>query len=255
MTNAAVTCFGFEDHLVRVIMRGEDPWFVAMDVCRVLGIQNPGRAADRLDEDEKGIHSTYTLGGEQQVSVVSESGLYTLILRCRSATTPGSPAHRFRRWVTGEVLPQIRKTGQYARPEAAAAAADAGRTLAEERLKLDKIHYVLRGFGPAAMRMLWRELGLDWVPEMDVAMRATVTGDMHALSFCETRLERRPGVMTPFQTIYSAYRDWCSAKGIVPVGDNAFGKLMSRLGHEKVKASRIYYRGVALKPAEAAQDA
>ena len=73
-------------------------------------------ATAKLDDDEKGISSIDTLGGMQDLLVVTESGLYTLILRCRDAVTPGTTAHSFRKWVTSEVLPTIRKTGAYATP-------------------------------------------------------------------------------------------------------------------------------------------
>ena len=72
----------------------------------------------KLDDDEKGICSVKTHGGDQEVSVITESGLYALALRCRDAMTPGSAAYRFRKWVTAEVLPSIRKTGGYGLDEA-----------------------------------------------------------------------------------------------------------------------------------------
>lgn len=97
--------FLFEgEHLLRVVDQGDDPWFVAKDVCSVLGIKNVSQAVENLDSDEKGICSTYTLGGPQESVVVSEGGLYTLIMRSRAAVTPGTIQHRFRKWVTGEVL-------------------------------------------------------------------------------------------------------------------------------------------------------
>jgi prophage antirepressor-like protein len=106
--------FVFEgEKLVRVIERDSAPWFVSRDVCSILGIKNTAQAMESLDEDEKGICSTYTLGGPQELLILSEGGLYTLILRSRDATKSGTVAHRFRRWVTGEVLPSIRKTGSY----------------------------------------------------------------------------------------------------------------------------------------------
>lgn len=107
------TTFTFDGHAVRCVSRNGEPWFIAVDVCAALGIRNTADATSRLDDDEKGIGSTDTLGGKQQVVIVSESGLYTLILRCRDATTPGSLPHRFRRWATSEVIPAIRKTGSY----------------------------------------------------------------------------------------------------------------------------------------------
>lgn len=110
----ALVPFLFEgENLVRTVIRGGEPWFVASDVCKAVGIRQPASALRTLDEDEKGMHSTHTLGGVQDVSIISEGGLYTLVLRCRDATKPGTVPHRFRRWVTSEVLPQIRQTGAY----------------------------------------------------------------------------------------------------------------------------------------------
>ena len=107
---------------VRVVHRKGEPWFVAKDVCAALGIKNSRDAISVLDADEVGgVGLTYTPSNQhgtfdpvqQEVTVISESGLYTLILRSRQATTPGTVAHRFRRWVTGEVLPQLRRAGAY----------------------------------------------------------------------------------------------------------------------------------------------
>ena len=110
----AITPFLFDDNqILRTIDRDGDPWFVAVDVCRCLGIKQTTYAVENLDEDEKGVGSTHTLGDQQDTTIVSESGLYTIILRSRKATTPGTVQHRFRKWVTGEVLPTIRKTGSY----------------------------------------------------------------------------------------------------------------------------------------------
>ena len=112
--------FRFDEHPIRVVVRDGEPWFVAADVCRALDIKNSRDALAALDADEKGVGSTDTLGGPQKMAVISESGLYTLILRCRQATTPGTVPHRFRKWVTAEVLPAIRRKGSYTRPTAPA---------------------------------------------------------------------------------------------------------------------------------------
>lgn len=98
---------------VRMFNIDGNPWFAASDVCKALGLTNSRMSLKALDDDEKGVSSTYTVKGAQNVSVINESGLYTLILRCRDAVTPGTIPYRFRKWVTGEVLPQIRKTGSY----------------------------------------------------------------------------------------------------------------------------------------------
>lgn len=102
--------FTFNDsHPIRIVARDGAPWFVAPDVCAALGLQNTAQAVAVLDADEKGVCLTYTPGGKQRTTLVSEGGLYTLILRSRAATTPGTAAHRFRKWVTAELLPSVRK--------------------------------------------------------------------------------------------------------------------------------------------------
>ncbi|MGN8088056.1 BRO-N domain-containing protein [Ralstonia sp. 22086] len=106
--------FNFESHAVRVVMRDDEPWFVAADVCRALQLTNPTKALLSLDADEKALTSIQGLSrGNDQANVISESGMYTLVLRCRDAMKPGTVPHRFRKWVTSIVLPAIRKTGQF----------------------------------------------------------------------------------------------------------------------------------------------
>lgn len=107
----AITPFNFNNNDVRVIIQEGNPWFVAADVCAVLGVKNHRDSLMHLDDDEKGVVLNDTLGGKQQVSVVNESGLYALVLRSRKPE-----AKKFTKWVTSEVLPAIRKTGKYERP-------------------------------------------------------------------------------------------------------------------------------------------
>ncbi|HYD58973.1 MAG TPA: BRO family protein [Noviherbaspirillum sp.] len=105
--------FKFDNHWVRTFLKDGEPWFSANDVCGALGLENPRKAISNLDADEKGVTLSDTVRGKQKINVISESGLYTVILRCRNAVKPGTVPYRFRKWVTGEVLPAIRKTGQY----------------------------------------------------------------------------------------------------------------------------------------------
>ena len=116
MKTMEVTSFFFEDNSVRTLILEDNTWFVAQDLCSALHLSNSRMALRALDNDEKGVSSTYTPGGNQEVAIVSESGMYTLILRCRDAVKPGTLPHRFRKWVTNEVLPQIRKSGSYQHP-------------------------------------------------------------------------------------------------------------------------------------------
>ncbi|HHF5554013.1 TPA: P22AR C-terminal domain-containing protein [Haemophilus influenzae] len=108
-----LSTFNFESKSIRTLAINNEPWFVAKDVCDAIGIDNNRKALLALDEDEKGVTLSYTLGGQQEMNIISESGMYTLILRCRDAVKKGSIPHRFRKWVTAEVLPTIRKTGKY----------------------------------------------------------------------------------------------------------------------------------------------
>lgn len=100
--------FAMDGHQLRVVLQNDDPWFVASDVCSTLAINNHREAVRHLDDDEKGVISNDTLGGKQSTTVVNESGLYALVLRSRKPE-----AKRFRRWVTHDVLPSIRRTGSY----------------------------------------------------------------------------------------------------------------------------------------------
>lgn len=94
---------------VRTLTIDGEPWFVAADVCRALSIGNNRQALSYLDEDEKGVITSDTLGGKQKLNTVNEPGLYSLVLRSRKPE-----AKAFKRWITHEVIPAIRKTGAYA---------------------------------------------------------------------------------------------------------------------------------------------
>lgn len=117
-TNTNIITFDFNGgNPVRTITDSQgEPWFVAKDVCEILGIGNVSKAVAKLDNDEKQqleTNITSSNVGGRGTLIVNESGLYALILRCRDAMTEGSVPHRFRKWVTSEVLPAIRQTGGY----------------------------------------------------------------------------------------------------------------------------------------------
>jgi len=116
ISGASALTFSFSTQALRVVMIDGEPWFVAADVCEALSIGNVSLAvngrADRtdggLDDDEKGVATVNTPSGEQQMLTVNESGLYALIFKSRKPE-----AKKFKKWVTAEVLPAIRKTGRY----------------------------------------------------------------------------------------------------------------------------------------------
>lgn len=98
---------------IRVLDINSEPWFVGKDVAEVLGYSNPQKAIRmHIDEDDKGVNEMDTPGGIQKTTIINESGLYSLIL---SSKLPN--AKKFKKWVTGEVLPTIRKHGMYATEE------------------------------------------------------------------------------------------------------------------------------------------
>ncbi|WP_193777051.1 Bro-N domain-containing protein, partial [Pseudovibrio sp. Ad13] len=105
---SALTIFDFEEQPVRTMTVDGLFWFIAKDVCTVLDIKNSRQAVAKLDRDEQGVISSDTLGGQQKVTAVNESGLYSLIFSSRK-----SSAKKFKKWVTAEVLPALRQSGSY----------------------------------------------------------------------------------------------------------------------------------------------
>ncbi len=139
---------------VRVVTdeRGE-PWFVARDVCEILGLDNNRQALAGLDEDEKGVTTADTLGGAQTLNTVCESGLYSLILRSRKPE-----ARAFKRWITHEVLPAIRRTGLYSGD---AAGLDSALMRTRDYMALRGMAGSVHGLGITA-KAVCRHSGLAW---------------------------------------------------------------------------------------------
>jgi anti-repressor protein len=162
MLDSLQNVFEYGESKVRVVIKNGEPWFVARDVCDILKHTNSRVAVDRLDDDEKGVSKVYTPGGLQEMTVVSESGLYTLVL-----TSNLPEAKRFKRWVTHEVLPAIRQTGQYVAgykipqtyPEALRLAAD----LAEQNQKMlpkaEQFDKFISGENYQSMNLVAKSLG------------------------------------------------------------------------------------------------
>ncbi|MGS1867667.1 BRO family protein [Klebsiella michiganensis] len=139
--NTKPSVFSFESVCnIRMFMINGEPWFVTKDVCDALNIDvTQARKLDKKGWNKKGLYSIQTPGGKQELSVVSESGLYIIMLRCKEAMTEGTRSFRFLEWVTGEVLPQIRKTGRYVR---------------EELSPADKAQKVVASFMPAILEAM-----------------------------------------------------------------------------------------------------
>lgn len=108
MNENGIQVWNYESSEIRTVQVNGEPWFVLSDVCKVLEISNSRNISSRLEPDEKGVTLVDTLGGAQQMTIINESGLYTVILR-----SDKPQAKPFRKWVTSEVLPSIRKHGSY----------------------------------------------------------------------------------------------------------------------------------------------
>ncbi|WP_053387667.1 BRO family protein [Leucobacter japonicus] len=102
---SAIEIFDFDGQIVRTVTVAGDPWFVAADACRVLELSNPSVVVNRLDDDER---AKFNLGRQGEATIVSEPGLYSLILGSRKPE-----ARAFKRWITHDVIPSLRKTGKY----------------------------------------------------------------------------------------------------------------------------------------------
>ena len=124
--------FTYQDSPVRTVLVDGEPWFVAKDVCDHFGVTNRNRVMQYVDDEDKGGTQINTPGGRQNITTVNESGLYTLLFHLQPSKARGISEQEvaekterlraFRRWVTHEVLPSIRKRGGYLTPEAAAEA-------------------------------------------------------------------------------------------------------------------------------------
>ena len=148
--------FDFDDDTVRVVMIDTIPWWVANDIAKVLGYRAASDMVRNLDEDEKGTHIVSTPGGDQTLTVISESGLFAAILKSRR-----EEAQRFRRWVTGDVLPALRRSGKYELPQAAPPAEPiAAYDTAMLSASVATVRTAMRLFGNESARRIWVKLGL-----------------------------------------------------------------------------------------------
>ena len=109
---SSLLLLSFKGCAVRTVIIGNMPWFVAKDVCEVLELSDVSMSVAKLDDDEKLVQKLFVSGQNRDMIIVNESGLYTLIMRSNKPE-----ARSFRKWVTSEVLPSIRATGQYTMPQ------------------------------------------------------------------------------------------------------------------------------------------
>lgn len=192
----------------------------------------------RLDEDERDdVGITDAHGREQRTVVISESGLYALIFKSRKAI-----AVQFRKWVTGEVLPALRRTGTYTIPEAdndeaAFAAPHLGTRDDRESIRVAvlMVREMKDLYGQAAGRQMWERLGFP-IPEIDLAPPARAPGeaaiqpegDIYHWAAAVRIKPSRSGA-THLNDLYASYTQWCSRAGPKPMGPDRFNRMMIAL--------------------------
>lgn len=122
--NTSLQTFQFHTHQLTVIVdEHSEPWFIAKEVCEILDYSDTSMTVKRLDDDEKLVQTLFVSGQNREVLLINESGLYSLILTSRKPE-----AKAFKKWVTSEVLPAIRKTGSYIAPDKIAALEELAKT-------------------------------------------------------------------------------------------------------------------------------
>lgn len=247
--------FMFGEDVVRVITDGNgEPWFVAKDVCRVLGLENNRDAVSSLDADEKitvaNPDGNPRAGIPHRYVIISESGLYALVFRSRKPQ-----ARDFSRWVRKEILPALRKTGRYEVP-GRQPVLEPPASFPPEALRLR----------PVMRQRLWRDAlntarlddggtpaALRWFSYLCNLVAATPPAPAPARdrirAFFWQCCEYADGCRVSGGALYEAFRRWCeeSGQGDVP-SMKVFGSLMQEFA-QRCRSNGSFYDGVRLKPA------
>ena len=254
-----VTFFEYQSHQFRSITIDNEPWFVAKDVCDVLGLENVSKALIKIPDLHKGVNSIQTLGGIQKVNVIDEPGLYRLILRCNKPE-----AEPFMEWVTAEVLPAIRKTGSYSTDRPADKTVNINHhrnprspSGLDIRYTLDLTKVILNPT-KKSLELLSRSTGLDLDDMIEEA--AEVENGSKAfflerfVNSCCRRTDQQQYVH--LVALHAAYSDWFNLAEY-PINKMATNKELSAFlavkGYPKVKrGGRYRFHGLALIDSEVA---
>lgn len=247
--------FHFDTEELRGFQRDGEPWFVASDACRMLDLADTSKALSRLDDDERGTTTIRTLGGAQQMLIVSESGLYALIFTSRKPE-----ARRFRKWLTAEVIPAIRRTGRYADsgpdvPPAGDTIPDMARQDVANWLSMVREARLLRG--PATAARMWRKSPLPALDDDEVLETTGGTDPVSAFILACCEVTGSPDDRVRTGALWDAFRNWTDAGAAEPLTQRSFhNRLAAMAGTWKHpvtgrrfgrhKASETYCVGLAL---------
>lgn len=256
--NSKIIPFAFDENLIPTVTdESGNIWFVAKDVCKILEIINHRDATSQLDEDEKnGVGITDAMGRTQQVTVISESGLYALVFRSRK-----QEARAFSKWVRAEVLPTLRKTGSYSMP---GAAQGVGAPTSHAMPDVPEMYHLR----PGLRQRLWQDAlqtarldnaGSDVAAQWFAGLcRMMVVG--HAprggvdettrriLQFAEEKCRSADhDTRVTASALYEAFTLWwCSRYGDPVPSQQMFGRVMSGRYMQRNRGGKSYYWGLRL---------
>ncbi|CCK81216.1 BRO-N domain-containing protein [Desulfobacula toluolica] len=257
--NKTIIPFNFGDHLVRVIQdENGESWWVAKDVCNILEYPRARDAIRTLDDDEKGAQRMRTPGGEQNVVVINEPGLYRLIFRSNKPE-----AEIFRKWVFNDVLPSIRKTGGYQIPgtDQSGFINDSGvKKAGNMYFPMSKLVESADRYlgGEAALRALNYFTGMpvdDLIQKLDEKKLKTNVGTLEwgkqvIEDFLADQCEFSEEYQESSTALYNAFCSWCRNQRIMKMlTQKKFGAILSA-GFEKMKSGTVSYFGLRLKKAQ-----
>lgn len=225
---------------VRTIQQNGEPWFVGKDVAEILGYTNPSKAlVDHVDDEDKLNNDSLSSLGQRGGWLINESGLYSLIL---SSKMP--KAKEFKRWVTSEVIPAIRKTGKY---EAMAQAVPINDEPATDFTQLEfdqriRIAAIIASCRRERLPLVAKVLSLDLegiVPLMPAHITEAEQAAYQYISSVYDSLERD----TPIQYFYTAYTKWCMEQNLLPLTKHGVTKVLKKYFPVATVATSYYENG------------
>lgn len=225
---------------VRTIQQNGEPWFVGKDVAEILGYSNTPKAIrDHVDDEDKLTERIVLSGQNREMTIINESGLYSLIL---SSKMP--KAKEFKRWVTSEVIPAIRKTGKY---EAMAQAVPINDEPATDFTQLEfdqriRIAAIIASCRRERLPLVAKVLSLDlegMVPLMPAHITEAEQAAYQYISSVYDSLERD----TPIQYFYSSYTKWCMEQNLLPLTKHGVTKVLKKYFPVQTVATSYYENG------------
>lgn len=225
---------------VRIVQQNGEPWFIGKDVAEILGYSNTPKAIrDHVDDEDKLTERIVLSGQNREVAIINESGLYSLIL---SSKMP--KAKEFKRWVTSEVIPAIRKTGKY---EAMAQAVPINDEPATDFTQLEfdqriRIAAIIASCRRERLPLVAKVLSLDlegMMPLMPAHITEAEQAAYQYISSVYDSLERD----TPIQYFYTAYTKWCMEQNLLPLTKHGVTKVLKKYFPVATVATSYYENG------------